>query len=220
MTYRITIEHSGGATESVIGTLPKQVVDYWIMHSKDKDGGVLRVPKDAFSEYMTSYDHIEYEEENKVSQMNQLPYWHDIDNILHTNGIYGNGNANLTIYQYDFDEVIGSEPDLLFDDDADDADIRINLDTKKSIFKELRNLPYTDAVFYANTYEKMNCIYEFEIEEPFNIDKFRFVGDWHRGNTIISSALYNGEKIDHNGGEGYTKSLDVLLDYENLIRNE
>lgn len=197
MTYNIKIETGGTGTEAVIGTIPKQIAEYWLMHSKD----------DAFKEYMTDYDHEGHEEDNNVPEMYRLPYWHDIDNILHTNGIFANGNGGIEVWQNNvrIDSLNGFIQEDMF---------------YENVGEDFPKVSHTDAVFYADTTEKMFCLYEFEIEEPFNKSKLVMGGDMYRGNMVITHAEYDGERIEHNGGEGYTSCLDVMIDYENLIKNE
>ena len=199
--YTYEIEIGGTGSESVCGTIPKKVAGYWQMKYENHQYEHL---KEYLDEFGGKEDFLNEHHVPKMYEIEQYA-WHDIDDIQHSNGVYMNGNAEITITDKNtLKEVYFGGLYDIFDD----------VKVKSTDWIKKTDVPKNMSVFYAWTTEKMWCVFdELRTRTPFDINKLRFNCDMFRGDYILNNLTYNGRDIDHNGGEGFTKCLDMDITY-------
>ena len=148
-TYRITMY--GGGSETVIGTIPKHIAKYWSTKFEDKLWEHLHHYLDAFS------NKEDFLEEHYIPEMYQIEqdYWHDIDDVMHTNGISVYDVKNCTI-EMEKNEDWVEVATICFDSFNKKSNKYFNLN-----YPQFPDIHYNNqALFTAWTTEKMCCLYE------------------------------------------------------------
>jgi hypothetical protein len=194
--YEITI--SGSGCEAVIGTIPQKISWYWQQKFEDYQFQHLQM-------YLSDRD--EYAKEHYTPKMFDIEqeYWHDIDDILHANGCNLNGTGSLEVTDKSTGKIV-YEGDLY--------DIWNSKNNNVDYVLRNHSVDADQSVFFGWTEEKMFCDFNtLTTNEPFDFKKLLFNTDEFRGDYIITDLIYENEVLEHNGGEGYTKCLNVDINY-------
>ena len=196
--YKYEISVTGSGCECVIGTIPQTVSAYWQMKKEE-------YLYEHLEWYLT--DFVSFENEHYVPDMYKIEqeHWNEIDDILHTNGCNVNGTGYLEVTDADTNKVVfsGDLCDIVTDNNI------ISTDNLKCA-----DVPKDMSLFYAWTEEKMWCNFNvIETKTPFDINKLKFHTDYFKGDDILHTLEYEGEEVEHCGGEGYTKCLNMDIAY-------
>ena len=205
--YNVYISRYGG--EHTIGTISKEVAEYWLENKSADD----------FEEYIFSHDFDDDKEKLNKSIPKEFQideYWHDMDDIAHMNGaeyastnvaiVFDNTNPDksksmmwsqgVEIGEYPLEDIpIGTTEDPAFDWEDDE------------------NNTGDKVIVYGQSFEKGGWDYEtIETNEPFDITKLKLaVGHWD-GLKIINNIVYDGELYGSSGGDTSGKSMAFWID--------
>ena len=195
--YYLHAGHYGG--EHTIGTIPKEVAEYWL------DKGA-----DAFEEYMLDWDHDEINDSGTIPEEFQLPNWYDVDDIEHVCSIEFTSLNTLTVTditnQKDGDNIwVGKEI----------AEIKMSEDKIGELLDEESDKISNndDYIVYGQSFEKGSCSFEIlETDEPFNASKLKFdVAVWN-DLQFVTGINYDGESLSNEGMEGHGKSMACWIE--------
>lgn len=181
-TYTVEITGYGG--EMVMGKVSRATIDYF------KENRI------NLEQYATSWsepgddDYVEVPEELQPFTMGS---WYDCDNIEHCFGAEF-GGSQITVYDEKGDVVW--QQDL--GHDIEDLGCEVECFCSEDVSEHCTD---DTGVFVGQTFDKGRFFEaEFEIREPFDPSKFKFVyfelADW----PIVNTVEYDGEELDGSDG--------------------
>ena len=206
--YNIYISRLGG--EHTIGTISKEVAEYWLENKSADD----------FEEHIFSHDWDDDKEKLNKSIPKEFQideYWHDMDDIAHMNGaeyhstnvayVLDNTNPDKSksVGIYNQGVEIGEYP-------LDDIPIDITEDPAVDWQEDEKNTE-DRVIVYGQSFEKGGWDYEtIETNEPFDIAKLKVSIAWWDGLKIINDIIYDGELYGCSGGDTTGKSMAFWID--------
>jgi len=207
--YKYTVDISRYGGEHTIGTIPLKVAKWWLENKS----------ADEFEDYMLCDPFDDEKEELNKSipeefQINE--YWHDMEDIEHTNGAEYASSNYLYVHEYKEDQdgtyhnqgiQIGEYPidDITIDSTSDPVADATNEDG------EITN--GDEVIVYGQSFEKGSWEYEeIETDEPFDISKLTVSVTIWDNLKIVDSINYNGECYGNMGGSSWGKSMAFWID--------
>jgi hypothetical protein len=184
-TYSICMWGYGG--EYVMGTVERKIYDYFRSRRLD------------LSDFAWDSDYAD--EHNIPEDMWPFPpgSWYECDDMCHVSGVDMQAGT-LQISDENGDTVLERELESI-----DGMDIERSCGDEAWIDSK----PAGTVVFIGTSSEKGNFFEgEIYLREPFDPEKLCITYDDIDGNEIVSSATYDGEDIDNNGGSTNGKSSD------------
>jgi hypothetical protein len=188
-TYRI--ELWGYGSESVLGTVSREIYDYFEENDIDLE------------EYAT-------DDENTFEvPEDMMPFppgeWYECCDIVHECGIEMSDYNNITVFDNEENEVWSHNLDPIVLEESD-----ILVEESKEYY--INDQPDGTVVFYGQAGEK-GTLFEGDIEltSVFDPTKLSFVYDDIEGSLLCSTVRYDGEDIDNIGGSTTGKSIDFSL---------
>lgn len=187
-TYRISLWGYGG--ETVMGTVPKQVFDYFKKRR-------LSVP-----DYAWDYDAVEELNIPEELQPFEPGSWYECDDLGHASGV-SRDSGTLQIDDENGDTILERSLDSL-----DGTDIGLCCDNEAWVGM----VSPGEVVFVGRSSEK-GTFFEGEIEltQPFDIEKLELIYDDIDGEDVVHSVMYDGQDIDNCGGGTNGKSSDFCF---------
>jgi hypothetical protein len=192
MKYTIMGRIYGG--EHTIGTIAKEVADYW----SDKEQSALE--KYIFSAEETRDDEL------VVPKKYQLTNWNEIDDVMHEYALH-NATSNL------FD-VRDNETDKLVVEDIEITSLAINKTSDYLQAHRDANPDFDGGYLFGQMFEKGGWEYELETDEPFDIAKLKVNINLWSTEELIGAFVYDGNELD--GGcpdGGYVKGMYCWIGY-------
>ena len=182
-----TIQAWGYGGEVVMGRVDRKIYDYF-RHRR------LDVSDFAWTE--------EYAEENNIPE-DMWPFnpgnYYDCDDLAHTNGVAMDAGTlqildeqNETVLEKDLGSIDGTDIQLSYGEEAWIGMVKPG-----------------EVVFIGRTHDK-GTFFEADIElrEPFDPEKLCITVDEIDGEEIFSTATYDDEDLDNNGGSTTGKGSD------------
>ena len=203
--YNIYISRLGG--EHTIGTIPIKVAKYW-----------LEKGEDAFENYMLCDPFDDEKEELNKSipkefQINE--YWHDMEDIEHTNGAEYASSNYLYVHEYkEHNGTFHHQGKEILTYPIDDITIDSISDPVADATDEDGEIANGDEVIvYGQSFEKGSWEYEtIETDEPFDISKLTVSVTIWDNLKIVDSINYDGECYGNMGGSSWGKSMAFWID--------
>ena len=189
-TYRISMWGYGG--EKVMGTVDPKVWDYCMSHQVDLED--------------IAWNHDACEDMGLDEDLLPFPpgSWYECDGMAHVNGVSRNA-GHIQIEDENGDTVF--EKSL---DDCDGGESSPQWSCQDEVYIGLRKKG--EVVFIGSSNEKGTFFEgEFELREPFDIEKMELYYDEVDGEEIVNSVMYDGEDIDNFGGSTDGKSSDMVM---------
>jgi len=185
-TYKISLWGYGG--ESVMGTVPREIYDYFKQRRLDVSG--------------FAWD-SDYAEENNIPEA-MWPFspgsWYECDDIAHVNGVVLD-SGTVHIEDENGDEILQCGIDAFQDEDCPELDY-----TDETFIDDK---PPGTIVFIGNSNEK-GTFFEgsIDLSAPFDINKLTFKIEDVDGSEVVCGIEYDGESIDNYGGDTTGKSSE------------
>jgi len=188
MAKTFSLEIYGYGAEMCVGTITKEQFEFW--EDQEEDAMLAHAFWDP---YETDQDD---ENPNPITDDEDprfLGYWHECDDITHTNGALFDG---LTVVVTDED---GNEVYKTHDIPSCDWEY-IDKDD-------------LDPGYYVHAYSsEKGCFYQGEFEaEEFDPAKLSYSGTNVLGDTIVDIVQYGDEMIDNDGGDTRGKSSGISV---------
>ena len=184
-----TIDITGYGAEVSVGTLTEDQYNFWLANEEGLEAHTFYDPyeSDQDDEYPNPI--------TDTNDPNFLGYWHDLDDIEHTNGAFLD---NLLV------EVSDEEGNVVWSSD----DIQVVRDNMENFDEDNLEPGYYT---YAYSSEK-GGFYSGEFEaDVFDPAKLTFNGVNIMGDIIVDSVHYNSEYVDNDGGDTRGKSQGIEL---------
>lgn len=188
-TYTVELWGYGG--EIAIGTVKREIYDYFI-------------------ENEIEIDEVANDWDNEAGIPDELmPFppgeWYECSDIYHESGISMGDSGTITIYDENRNEIWSHslDTDLLADDG-------VNSEEMSEIY--IGDQKAGTVVFYGEMTEK-GTLFEGDIllKQPFDPKKLSFQYDDVEGDKVFLSLMYDGEDIDNEGGDSIGKGSDFSL---------
>ena len=198
MTYKYKVYTQGYGGEHTIGTISKQVAEWWLNN---------KTP-DEFEEYIHSYDWDDDKEIANKSIPKQFQinkYWHDLDDIEH---VHGTEYASSNYLSVDEVGVWCSVEDIPIDTLFDPIDFVTDEDGMM-----LNDNIHDEVIVYGQSFEKGGWDYEEIITDtPFDISKLTLSVTIWNGLQIIHAINYEGNSYCNIGLDTTGKSMAFWID--------
>jgi len=186
MKYLIIAQRYGG--EHTIGTLPREVADYWEEQSD-------------FEEYIS--DTYERNEDGTIPEKYQLGDWYECDDVMHEYALeYYDGNRI---------DVMDAETKEYVVEGVDVTTLAVNKLTCKEQEHKDANPDFDGSYVYGQHFEKAGWDYEMETDKPFDITKLKVNVSLWCDLQLVNSLVYDDGDAIHGDNEGGSVSKDFRV---------
>ena len=188
MKYLIIGQRYGG--EHTIGTLPKEVADYWLEQSD-------------FDDYI--FDTDERNRDGTIPEKYQLNDWFNYSNVMHEYALeYDDGNT-IDVMDTETNEYVATGIDIT----------TLAIDNRKDDEDEYRtaNEDFDGGFIFGQGFDKSAWEFELETDKPFDVTKLKVnVSVWDSLLLVNSLTYDGGDAISGDSDGSVGKSFSAWIE--------